>query len=146
MGAEDIRRLVQASYDAYARGDRAFAADMLDNDIEWTTMFAPSEALPVPNRLHGKAEVLAALKQIDEAVELVRNEIVLLMVDGDRAAVICDRTVRQRSTGRVLRYKVAAFHRFRDGRLIEYQAFSDSFDLLQQALGRVFEVPAAYPR
>jgi hypothetical protein len=59
--------------------------------------------------------------------------------------VICDRKLRQRATGRVMRYKVAAFHRYRNHRLVEYMAFADSFDMMQQALGRTIEVPPSFP-
>lgn len=145
MTPQDIRDLVYLSYKAYERGDRAFVLDLFHDDIEWR-FFSPPEALPIPNQVKGKGPVLAALKKIDEAVETVRNELELVMVDGDRAAVICDYTVRQRASGRIMRYKMAAFHRYSGGKLIEYSAFADGFDLVQQALGRVIEVPEAYPR
>ena len=48
-------------------------------------------------------------------------------------------------TGRTIRYKCAAFHRYRDGKLIEYIAFHDGLDLMQQLLGQEIAVPAAYP-
>ena len=40
--------------------------------------------------------------------------------------------------------KVAAFHRYREGRLVEYQAFTDGADVLHQAmLATTADVPAA---
>ena len=42
----------------------------------------------------------------------------------------------QRATGRTLRSRIAGFHRFRDGQLIEYRGFTDSFDSVEQTLGR----------
>jgi ketosteroid isomerase-like protein len=100
--------------------------------------------LPIPNIIKGKAAVLAALKRIDDVVEIIGNELLLVMVDGNRAAVVCDRALRQRATGRVMRYKVAAFQTYRDGKLIEYLAFADSIDLIQQELGYELKLPAAY--
>lgn len=67
------------------------------------------------------------------------------MVEGDRAVAICDNALRQRGSGRIMRYKSAAFHQYRDGQLIQYQAFFDGFDILQQALGREIPVPQVYP-
>lgn len=64
---------------------------------------------------------------------------------GDRAAVICDRKLRQRCTGRAMRYKVAAFHRYRSGRLVEQMAFADSFDMMQQAFVRTIQLPPSFP-
>ena len=145
MDSESIRRLVVRSYLAIAPGQRHFLGDLLHDHIEWVTMHAPAQALPAPPRLNGKAAVLAGLQKIDLEIEIVRNNLELVMVDGDRAAVICDRTVRQRLNGRQMNYKVAAFLRFKDGKLIEYQGFADSFDILQQSLGQTIDLPRAYP-
>ena len=58
------------------------------------------------------------LAQINEALNVVRNVQREVLIDGDRAAVISDRTVVQRATGRTMVYRVAAFLRFRDGKLV----------------------------
>ena len=51
-----------------------------------------------------------------------------------------DVSYRQRSTGRVLRIRVAGFLRWPDGRLIEYREFVDSFGAVEQALGRELQL------
>jgi ketosteroid isomerase-like protein len=104
------------------------------------------EALPVPKRVIGKWHVLEAWKKIDAELELLRNDIEVLVVEGDRAAIVYDRTLRQRTTGRVIRLKVAAFKRFENGKLIEYQEFGDGLELLEQTLGRSLDAPVAYER
>jgi len=53
-----------------------------------------------------------------------------------RPALISDVSYRKSSTGRVLRMRIASFLRLQDGRVIEYREFIDSFDALEQALGR----------
>ena len=108
-------------------------------------MHGPPQAFPVPNAVYGKAAVLAALRQINDALNVVRNVRREVIVDGDKAAVISDRTVVQRATGRTLVYRVAAFLRFRDGKLAEYQSFYDSFDMLEQVIGHELNVPETYP-
>jgi ketosteroid isomerase-like protein len=143
MTAEELRELVYRSYEAFDRGDRDFVVGLFHDDIQWR-MLAPPEALPIPNVVKGKSQVLAALQRIDEVVEIVRNELLLVMVDGNRAAVVCDRVLRQRASGRTMRYKVAAFQTYQDGKLCEYLAFADSVDLLEQELGRELVLPAAY--
>ncbi|MBM3529608.1 MAG: hypothetical protein FJX62_16090 [Alphaproteobacteria bacterium] len=144
MTADQIRELVRLSYAAYFDGDREAFVDHFHDDIEWQ-FYSPPEALPIPNRVTGKVAVLAALKRIDEVVEMVDDKLEVVVADVDRAAVVSNRAVRLRANGRVLRYKVAAFHRYRDGKLIEYTAFLDGFDLLQQTLGREIAVEQAYP-
>jgi ketosteroid isomerase-like protein len=142
---EETREFVRKSYAAYDSGDHAFIFNLFDDDIDWRYFSSP-EAIPFPNHIRGKQQVLAALKTIGDLFETVGNNLELVMVDGDRAAVICDQKVRQRATGRIIRTKVAAFHRYRDGRLIEYTAFADSLDIMQQTLGRLIELPEIYPK
>ncbi len=144
MTPEEIRELVRRSYAVYDSGDRNFIVDLIDENIDWRYYSSP-EAIPFPNHIRGKWQVLAALKTIDDLFEVLANELELVMVDGDRAAVICDQKVRQRATGRIIRTKVAAFHRYRDGRLIEYTAFADGLDIMQQTLGRLIDLPEVYP-
>jgi ketosteroid isomerase-like protein len=43
-------------------------------------------------------------------------------------------------------YRVAAFLRFRGDKLVSYQSFYDSFDMLEQVIGQALEVPDTYPR
>ena len=57
-------------------------------------------------------------------------------MEGNRATVMTDASYRQRSTGRTLRFRIASFLRFADGRLVEFREFTDTFDLVEQALGR----------
>jgi ketosteroid isomerase-like protein len=143
MTPDSIRKLLELSYAAYDRGERSFLIDLLHDEVQWT-LHSPPESLPVPNRIIGKANLLAAFQKIDEVIEIMRNDMQIVIVENDRAAVVVDCTLRQRATGRVLRYKMAAFHRYCDGRQIEYQGFMDSVDVMQQTIGRELELPDVY--
>jgi ketosteroid isomerase-like protein len=62
--------------------------------------------------------------------------------EGDRAAALIRTSFVQRSTGRTMNMHFATFMRFADGRVIEFREFSDTFDVVQQALGASLHVPA----
>jgi len=143
MTAGEIRKIIDEWYSAHQCQDIGFFDRLLADDIEWT-MNGPPQAFPAPNELHGKAAVLAGLRQISEALNVVRNIQREVLVDGERAAVISDRTVVQRATGRTLVYRVAAFLTFRNGKLAVYQSFYDSFDMLEQVIGEHLDVPDTY--
>ncbi len=64
----------------------------------------------------------------------------VMIVDGARAALMSDVSYKQRATDRVLRLRIASFLRLQDGRLIEYREFIDSFDAVEQALGRELQL------
>ena len=140
-----IRELIDTWYDAHKHADLAFFDRILADDVEWT-MHGPPQAFPVPNSLYGKRAVLDAIARVHESLYVVRNVQREVMIDGDRAAVISDRTVVQRATGRTMVYRVAAFLRFRSDKLVSYQSFYDSFDMLEQVIGQPLEVPDTYPR
>ena len=58
----------------------------------------------------------------------------------DRAAVLSNAAFLQRATNRVLRLRLVNFLRFQDEKIIEFREFSDTFDTVEQALGRWIEV------
>jgi len=95
---------------------------------------------PFAARRQGRTAVLQAMGGIVEhyMLESYKNEIII--VDGDRAAVMSDVSFTQCTTKRGLRFRVANFLRFRDGTLIEFRQFSNSFDVVEQALGRELQL------
>jgi len=143
MGAQHLRQRILEADAAYGRGERTQLVELLHENIEWRCHIA-QEAIPVPNRVIGKWHVIEAWRKIDLELELLRNDIQLLVTEGDRAAIVYDRTLRLRKTGRAIRLKVAAFHRYEGGKLIESQEFGDGLELLEQTLGRSIEAPMAY--
>jgi ketosteroid isomerase-like protein len=66
----------------------------------------------------------------------------MLVVDGDRAAAMLRVTSVVRATGKVMSVRMSQFSRFRDGKMIEMRALCDSYDMVEQALGRAFDVSA----
>jgi ketosteroid isomerase-like protein len=144
MPKEIIREMVYRAYEAYRLGHREFVVDMLDDEIDWT-FHGPAELLPTPHHVHGKAAVLAAYKMFDDTTETIEQKLNLVLVDGEHAAALGERKFRHRSSGRIVHYKFAAFQLYRNGRLIEYQMFLDTFSMAQQLMGRAIDVPALYP-
>ncbi|MBS0534187.1 MAG: nuclear transport factor 2 family protein [Proteobacteria bacterium] len=132
---EATRAAIDDIIDAFRCGDHARLADRYDDDIEWQ-LHAPISVFPFAGIRRGKNAVLASLLGVYRDFQIAGYDIALIMVDGDRAATISDVRVIQRSTGRVIVSHLASFHRFRDGKLIEYRGFSDTFDTAGQALGR----------
>lgn len=80
------------------------------------------------------------MAEIAQAFALESYKPEVMIVDGARAALMSDVSYRQRSTARVLRVRIASFLRLQDGRLIEYREFIDSFDAVEQALGRELQL------
>jgi ketosteroid isomerase-like protein len=132
---EDIHALVAELYDAYERRDFARVADFIHEDIDWM-IYGPVSIFRFAGPRRGRVAVLEVLAAIAQIFILERYERELVLVEGDRAAIMGDVTFTQRATGRLLRFRVANFLRFQDGRVIQFREFANTFDVVEQVLGR----------
>lgn len=139
MVESTTRATVRDLYEAYARRDFERVAALIHDDIDWV-IYAPVQVFPFAGPRHGRAAVLKAMGDIAEiyAVENYAPEVII--VEGERAAVMSDASFRQRATDRVLRFRIANFLRIKDGRVVEFREFLNSFDAVEQALGRELEL------
>jgi ketosteroid isomerase-like protein len=62
------------------------------------------------------------------------------LMDGDRAAVLGRLVATKRHDGHAVSYRTAHFMRFRDEKVIEYVSIIDSFDAVEQMIGRRLDV------
>jgi len=133
------RERVRELYDAYARSDFDRIARFIHPDIDWV-IFAPISIFPFAGPRHGRAAVLEAMAGIAADFLLESHKPEVIIVEDDRAAVIADVSFMQRRTNRLLRFRVANFLRVQDGQLIEFREFANSFDVVEQALGRELQI------
>jgi ketosteroid isomerase-like protein len=132
---EQTRRAVEDLYAAYRRRDFDRVAQLIDDDIDWI-IYGPVQILPFAGERHGKRAVLETLGRIAAEYTLQTHEPEIMVVEGDRAAVMSDVAFTQRSTGRLLRFRLVNFLRFRNGRIVEFRELFNTFDVVEQALGR----------
>jgi ketosteroid isomerase-like protein len=86
--------------------------------------------------------VLEVLRAIGSQFALKRYEPEIIIVEGDRAATMVRTTFEQRTTGRTLSLRLVNLLRIQDGQVIEFKEFSDTFDVVEQAMGAWLQVPA----
>lgn len=135
----DTRAVVDDLYDAYVKRDFERVADRIDDDIKWV-IYAPRHVFGFSGPRRGKAAVLETLTAIvtDYAIEDYVPRITI--VDGEHAAVLSDAVFSHRASGRVLNFRIADFLHVRNGRIVEFQEFIDTFDVVEQVLGRHISV------
>jgi len=130
--------LRQRLFDLYA----AFAAGRIDDalrdfdDNVVMTSYAPIEVFPSLGRRQGKAAVAATMRAMHAGFEHLGYTPVFMVTEAEAAAVIVLARLRQRTTDRIIQLFVAHFLRLQDGRIVELREFMDSFDAVQQVLGR----------
>jgi ketosteroid isomerase-like protein len=136
---EVLRSRLQSLSSAYAQGKLEFVANFIDEHIDFIS-YAPVSVFPCLGKQRGKAAVAKSLETIHAHFELHAYKPVLMVVEADDAAVIIQARATQRATGRVIQLLLAQFLRFRDGRIVELREFMDSFDAVEQVLGREIDL------
>lgn len=132
--AASARAVVEDIQDAFRKGDYARIAARYDEEVDWL-VYGPQSVFPEIGRRRGKRAMFQALQALNANYRFERHVTEWLLAEGDRAASIADVTLVQRASGRIIRVRIASFQRVRDGRVVEYRAFMDSFDAVQQVLG-----------
>ena len=140
--ASAARRVVEDVQDAFRQGDYARLASRYDDDVDWL-FHGPPDIFPEIGYRRGKIAVFQAFEALNAHYRFERHVTEQLIAEGDRAASIADVTLVQRASGRTIRCRIATFYRVRDGRVVEYRGFTDSFDVAEQVLGR--ELPVLSP-
>lgn len=135
----DARTVVLAIQEAFRNADYGRMAALYDDDIDWL-FHGPVSIFPEIGHRRGKAAVFRSFERLNILYHFDRHVTDQLVAESDWAAGIADVTMTQRATGRIIQCRVANFHRVRDGRLIEYRGFCDTFDAVEQTLGRELPV------
>ena len=133
---EDLHRQRVLNFlDAFYSGDTAAALACCDENFD-SISHAPIELFPHLGHKHGKEWVAEAIRTQQKRYSSRKYEIKFLAVDDARVATIQYLSLRKRNDGRVVHLEVAEFFTLRGGRILEHRSFFDSFDLVQQLLGR----------
>ena len=135
MDDRQTRQRVLDYLEAFYAGDVLRTLDCCDDEIDIIT-YAPVELFPHLGHKHGKAWVPEAIQTQKKRYLSRKYEIKFMAVEGAKASVMSRLRMEKRNDRRVVQFDVAEFFTLRDGRIVEYRAFFDSFDLIQQLLGQ----------
>jgi ketosteroid isomerase-like protein len=133
------RSLVEDFYKAYAARDSARVAEFLDDDVKWT-ISGPVDLLRFCGTRYGKADVLDMMERVvPEVFHIFSFVHEAMLIDGDRVATL--NRLSASLGDRVVSYRLAHCLRFRDGKVVETLSLIDSFDAVEQVLGRPLMTP-----
>jgi ketosteroid isomerase-like protein len=134
-----IRPLVEAFYQASAHRDVERIVAMLDDDVDWLVQ-GPVDVFSFFGQRRGKAAVLDGYRELGRQLDVTGYVLEALLVDGDRAAAMIRLTSIVRATGKVMSVRTSQFSRFRDGKIVEMRGILDSFDMVEQTIGRPLDL------
>jgi ketosteroid isomerase-like protein len=133
------RAAAEAFYQASEARDLAAIFPLLADDVDWLVQ-GPVDLFPFLGHRRGRAAVIAGYTELAETMNVVRYQVEALLVDGDRAAALIRLTALIRATGRVMSIRISQFSRFRHWQMVEMRVVLDSFDMVEQLIGRPLDV------
>lgn len=133
---EDLHRQRVLNFlDAYYAGDIEAAQACCDDEFDSIT-HAPIELFPHLGHKHGKDWIAKIIQTQQRRYSSRSYEIKFLAVDGAMVATLQQVSLRKRNDDRIVHLELAEFFTLRGGRILTHRSFFDSFDFVQQLLGR----------
>jgi|ERR1700722_8467798 ketosteroid isomerase-like protein len=130
----------RALHRAIAENRREDLEALIDDDVDWA-IYGPIDMFPFLGARHGKAAVLEVVRQIAENVRVHRFERESIMLGVDSAASMIRYSLTAIDINKPISVRIAHFAQFRAGRLLNIRVLVDTFDLVEQALGRPIDLP-----
>jgi len=122
-------------FDAFYSGDIETATACCDEDFD-TINYAPVDLFPHLGQKRGKPWVAEAIRIQEQRYSSRKYEFKSTVIEGDKVAVIQFVSLTKRSDGRIVHLETAEFFTFRAGLILTHRSFYDTFDFVQQLLGR----------
>lgn len=125
-------------FDALTGGDFERALGYLADDVEWinyTPVPGWNDAMPWIGTLHGKAAVKDSLGVFAGVVELGKEELVELVVDGEQAMGVLHERSTVRRTGMAFEIEFIQWLTVRDGKIVRWKSFTDPSQILRAIKG-----------
>jgi ketosteroid isomerase-like protein len=125
-----------------ALNERQFAdiEDLIDNDVDWA-IYGPIDMFPFLGARRGRAAVIEVIRQIADNVRVHRFDRETIMLGVDSAASMLRYSLTALDSNKPISLRIAHFAQFREGRLSSIRVLVDTFDLVEQALGRPIHLP-----
>ena len=113
--------------------------DFIDDNIDWA-IYGPIDMFPFLGARRGKEAVLEVCRTLSDNIQIRRSDRESIMLGEDTASSLIKYTLTARDSDKPISVRLAHFAQFKNGRLASLRALIDSFDLVEQALGRPIEL------
>jgi SnoaL-like protein len=113
---------------------------LIDEDVEWA-IYGPIDMFPFLGARQGKRAVLDVIRQIADNFRVRRFDRESIMLGVDSAASMLRYSLTALDSDRPISLRVAQFAQFKADKLLKMRVLVDTFDLVEQALGRPIHLP-----
>jgi ketosteroid isomerase-like protein len=107
----------------------------IDDDVDWV-IHGPIELFPFLGARRGKAAVLEVCRQISENVQVHRFDRESIVLGEDTAASMIRYSLTALDSNKPINLRLAHFAQFKAGRLLNIRVLLDTYDLVEQMVGR----------
>jgi ketosteroid isomerase-like protein len=140
MTEHSLWRFSRALHHAINERQHQALEPLIDDDVEWT-IYGPIDMFPFLGSRRGKAAVLEVCRQIAGNVRIHRFDRETIMLGVDSAASMMRYSLTALDSDKPISLRLAHFAQFKAGRLLSIRVLIDTFDLVEQALGRPIHLP-----
>ena len=113
---------------------------LIDDDVDWA-IYGPIDMFPFLGARRGRAAVLEVIRQIADNVRVHRFDRETIMLGVDSASSMLRYSLTMLDSNKPISLRIAHFAQFKAGRLSSIRVLLDTFDLVEQALGRPIHLP-----
>jgi ketosteroid isomerase-like protein len=140
MTEHSLWRFSRALHRAINERQREDLEALIDEEVEWA-IYGPIDMFPFFGARRGKAAVLEVIRQVADNIRVHRFDRETLMLGADTAASMLRFSLTMLDANKPISLRLAHFAQFKAGRLINIRILLDTFDLVEQALGRPIHLP-----
>lgn len=113
---------------------------LIDDDVDWA-IYGPIDMFPFLGARRGRDAVLDVIRQIANHVRIHRFDRETIMLGVDSAGSMLRYSLTALHADKPISLRIAHFAQFKAGRLLNIRVLLDTFDLVEQALGRPIHLP-----
>lgn len=137
MSTQDNIKVVQQMFTALGQGNLTTVLDTFADDVEFRSPVtrAKSAEITWSKPRHGRDEVAAFFKELNEKIQFERMEVLEITAEGDRVVVEGRNRGTVRSTGRKYEHDWVMIFTLEGGKIVRNQHYYDTADILMAFRG-----------
>jgi ketosteroid isomerase-like protein len=135
MAEHSLWRFSRALHSAINERQPEDLETQIDDDVDWV-IYGPIELFPFLGARRGKAAVLEVCRQISENVQVHRFDRESIVLGEDTAASMIRYSLTALDSNKPINLRLAHFAQFKAGRLLNIRVLLDTYDLVEQMVGR----------
>lgn len=140
MTEHSLWRFSRALHSAINERQPEVLETLIDDEVDWA-IYGPIDMFPFLGARRGKAAVIEVCRQIADNVRIHRFDRESIMLGVDSAASMMRFSLTALDLNKPISLRLAQFAQFKAGRLMSMRVIVDTFDLVEQALGRSIHLP-----